>query len=139
MSRLKRPLVVIAILFVIIQHEKLAYGATLNESNGSSRHASSLIHNTVATKEMHIDESLSHRHTADGTTTSSTATTDDSSKKSKGHQESNHLLEFLADMKSGTKVFQHFFMHSNLTQIVEGTYKNVIRVNNKGSSDECCQ
>lgn len=89
-------------------------GETLNESNGS-RHASSLIHNTVAAKEMHIDESLSHRH-AD-TTPANTGVEDNSKKK--GH-EGNHLLDFLADMKSGTKVFQHFFMHSNLTQIVEG-------------------
>lgn len=84
-------------------------GATLNESTGS-RHASSLIHNTVAAKEMLIDESLAHRHVDQNTTPANTG---------RGN-EGNQLLDFLADMKSGTKVFQHFFMHSNLTQIVEG-------------------
>lgn len=85
----------------------VTHGATLNESTGS-RHASSLIHNTVAAKEMHIDESPSHRHPSESTTPTSN--------EKKGHD----LLDYLADMKSGTKVFQHFFMHSNLTQIVEG-------------------
>lgn len=38
-----------------------------------------------------------------------------------------YLMNFLADMRSGTKVFQHFLTKSNLSQIVEGKYilKNV--------------
>lgn len=31
-----------------------------------------------------------------------------------------HLMNFLTEMKSGTKVFQHFLAKSNLSQIVEG-------------------
>lgn len=33
---------------------------------------------------------------------------------------SSPLLTFLAGMKSGTKVFQHFLTKSNLTQVLEG-------------------
>lgn len=34
----------------------------------------------------------------------------------------HHLTNFLADMKSGTKVFQHFLSKSNLSEIVEGEF-----------------
>lgn len=33
------------------------------------------------------------------------------------------LMTFLAGMKSGTKVFQHFLTKSNLTQILDGNSK----------------
>lgn len=32
----------------------------------------------------------------------------------------NYLMNYLASMKSGTKVFQHFLAKSNLSQILEG-------------------
>lgn len=35
---------------------------------------------------------------------------------------SSPLLTFLAGMKSGTKVFQHFLTKSNLTQVLEGIF-----------------
>lgn len=34
------------------------------------------------------------------------------------------LMTFLAGMKSGTKVFQHFLTKSNLTQILDGMRYN---------------
>lgn len=37
----------------------------------------------------------------------------------------NYLQNYLASMKSGTKVFQHFLANSNLSQILEGEFKNV--------------
>lgn len=40
----------------------------------------------------------------------------------------NYLMNYLASMKSGTKVFQHFLAKSNLSQILEGKqgFKNSI-------------
>jgi hypothetical protein len=32
----------------------------------------------------------------------------------------NYLQNYLASMKSGTKVFQHFLANSNLSQVLEG-------------------
>lgn len=37
-------------------------------------------------------------------------------------QKHSALMVFLAGMKSGTKVFQHFLAKSNLTQALEGNF-----------------
>uniref|UniRef100_A0A336LGZ8 CSON009791 protein n=1 Tax=Culicoides sonorensis TaxID=179676 RepID=A0A336LGZ8_CULSO len=128
MSHSKRLKVVTRLLFIGViicltgNGKNTVFGATLNESSGSNRHSSSLIHNTVATKEMLIDESPAHRHPE--------STSSEEHNKKKGH-EMNYLLDFLADMKTGTKVFQHFYMHSNLTKIVEdGSYTILIPSDN---------
>ena len=36
----------------------------------------------------------------------------------------SHLMNFLAGMKTGTKVFQHFLSKSNLSQVLEGQFFN---------------
>lgn len=40
--------------------------------------------------------------------------------KSETVRKEHYLANFLADMKTGTKVFQHFLSKSNLSDIVEG-------------------
>lgn len=98
-------------VFCVLDHG--VFGAKLNDSN-ESRHASSLIHNTLG-KEMHIEGT--HRYTEPQKLEMKSELFEDN-KDSEGSK--NYLLSFLADMKSGTKVFQHFFMQSNLSQLVEG-------------------
>lgn len=70
------------------------------------RHTSRHIHTEPAANEMRVEPPLpilSREYSG-----------------TKPATEERHLWNFLNDMKSGTKVFQHFLAKSNLSQIVEG-------------------
>lgn len=49
------------------------------------------------------------------------------------------LMTFLAGMKSGTKVFQHFLAKSNITQILEGKKKLGNRSNSYPKKKKCAK
>jgi len=81
--------------------------------NPEHRHTSRHIHTDTA--EMRVEPALP-------VLTRENARTDGSER---------YLMNFLADMKSGTKVFQHFLAKSNLSQIVEdGSYMILIPSDN---------
>lgn len=55
------------------------------------------------------------------------ATKEEQQHRAREQRPPSALLAFLAGMKSGTKVFQHFLNKSNLTQDLEGMYGDIER------------
>lgn len=105
-------IVILVITTVVTEYTSCARLET--DQSQEHRHVSRHIHNEPSNEMRVVSLPLTGRKEAPEVTEPQKLEL-----KGEGRKE-HHLTNFLADMKTGTKVFQHFLAKSNLSEIVEG-------------------